>query len=69
MSRTVKSEWHNPDGFHIGNRLERKARPAGAVKKAFEEDLELNGIQLGGISEDDLETLESMEYAEGFGWI
>ena len=45
MSRTVKTEWHSPDGFHIGRRLERKARPAGADKKAFEEDLILNQLE------------------------
>ncbi len=39
MSRTTKTEWHHPDGWHVTKRLERKARPAGAIKKAFEEDL------------------------------
>lgn len=30
MSRTLKSE-HRSDGFHIGHRLERQARPAGRI--------------------------------------
>lgn len=41
MSNTAKWE-HRSDGFHIGNRLERQARPAGARAQAFAADLELD---------------------------
>jgi hypothetical protein len=39
MSRTVKWE-HASDSFHIGNRLERKARPAGRLLPVVAEELE-----------------------------
>lgn len=41
MAHTCKSE-HRSDGFHIGHRLERQARPAGASARAFADDLDLD---------------------------
>jgi hypothetical protein len=38
MSRTVKWE-HRSDSFHTNHRYERKARPAGQDRKAFEANL------------------------------
>jgi hypothetical protein len=31
MSRTTKTEWSTPDGWSVGIRLERQARPAGRI--------------------------------------
>lgn len=39
MSRTAKSEWSRPDGFHLTNRLERQARPAGRLRTVVEFEL------------------------------
>lgn len=41
MARTAKWE-HRSDGFHIGNRLDRQARPSGRQAQAFAVDLELD---------------------------
>lgn len=38
MARTWKNE-HHTDGMHIGWRIERESRPAGARAKAFYADL------------------------------
>jgi hypothetical protein len=42
MSRTAKTEWHRPDGWHDTQRLARKARPAGRAQVAFVADLALD---------------------------
>lgn len=42
MSKTTKREYHRPDGWHLGKRLERKARPAGRHAKAAQADLALD---------------------------
>lgn len=36
MSRTSKSEWSRPDGFHLTNRLERQARPGGRLRSVID---------------------------------
>jgi hypothetical protein len=41
MSRTAKWE-HRTDGWHIGHRLERQARPAGRDLERFQSDLALD---------------------------
>lgn len=43
MSRTVKTEWSAPDGWHVGRRLERKARPAGRMRAILEAEREAHG--------------------------
>jgi hypothetical protein len=42
MSRTAKTEWSQPDGWHDTQRLARKARPAGRAAVAFVADLALD---------------------------
>ena len=39
MSRTSKWE-HKTDGWHVWKRLERKARPAGRLKKVVQQERE-----------------------------
>lgn len=39
MSRTAKTEWSRPDGFHLTNRLERQARSAGRLRSVVEFEL------------------------------
>lgn len=47
MSRTWKDE-HKSDGFHVGNRLERQARPADRKAKWVEANL----VECVGVVED-----------------
>lgn len=42
MARTVKAEYHSPDGWHIGKRLERQARQPQRDRAAFAADLALD---------------------------
>lgn len=38
MSDTYKHEFHKPDGFHLGHRLARQARPAGRILAFLESE-------------------------------
>lgn len=39
MSRTHKTEYHGPDGWHLSARQERKARPAGRIKAIVDAEI------------------------------
>ena len=43
MSRTLKREYSNPDGWHVGRRLERRARPAGRMLGILEAEAAAEG--------------------------
>lgn len=40
MARTTKREWSSPDGWHVGQRLARKARPAGRLARTLADALD-----------------------------
>lgn len=46
MARTTKTEWTRPDGWHVSCRLERKARPAGRLRRLVEAELDAADMTL-----------------------
>jgi hypothetical protein len=59
VARTVKQEWSGPDGWHVGRRLERKARPAGRILDILDAEMAADDVQ----SIEDYLALEALEEA------
>lgn len=58
MSRTTKTEYSKPDGWHLGHRLERQARPAGRVAALVEAELVAEGDEDDVLDMDQIPTVQ-----------
>lgn len=65
MAHTIKWE-HPTDGWHIGHRIERKARPAGRLKAVIEMELALDEPTPEEIAEEWAMEREALEWQERY---